>query len=313
MKFTLFLLVAIAATATAGNLRAPLLEDCRGDADAKKCCSWKKGEDHELYVKPAKGTHCCKRAIGMWMPTDNKKIDGEYCGTSDNEAMTFLKRSLREMAGTSLQFSNTISGLQNKESNAESEFKKNYVAYEKHENAKEKKNDDQMKLLMDKQQEQKDLKEDYKRTVFTLGKTLADFAKKKAAFVLEWGKVFAESVKARSAFKKALSDTAKMETTLSNEIKAFNECKNEKADKKKEIEELSKNIADENKNVQAMEKSVSDSTAKLEETKKHTEEEAKKLEGELTEANNGLKDVQEKEAKAKKSLEKLERSVLHAK
>ena len=73
-----------AVTANANMLRTPLLAVCRGDAPASKCCEYKKGEDHDLYLKPKGQSSCCNKNIGMWVPSVDKKLDNHSSRRTPN-------------------------------------------------------------------------------------------------------------------------------------------------------------------------------------------------------------------------------------
>ena len=72
MKYTLLLLVAVAATASASNLRASVntgmtmsqpIARCRvSGVTADKCCNYG-AKDHQLYQKPKKGNHAATKTL----------------------------------------------------------------------------------------------------------------------------------------------------------------------------------------------------------------------------------------------------------
>ena len=163
MKYTLLLLVAVAATASASNLRAsvntgmtmsqPLLARCRvSGVTADKCCNYG-AKDHALYQKPKEGKSCCNKNIGMWVPAMMSANDGKFChGVKAATGVT--KRTLQVIASASYQFRSAMSAMERTIAGQEYRFKVAYRKHEKHENAAAKKNEDAIKQLNDKKEQE---------------------------------------------------------------------------------------------------------------------------------------------------------------
>lgn len=305
MKVALFVLLAIAVTANANMLRTPLLAVCRGDAPASKCCEYKKGEDHDLYLKPKGQSSCCNKNIGMWVPSVDKALDNQYCNGQDNTDYNFLKRNLKEMASTAIQFKRTLEGLKAEKKNYEAEFRSNYVKHEKHENKNQKKLDDKIKMMHDKENEAADTKKSYKQTVTLLDSTLKYIEKSKASFITEWNKIVVESKQSRKKLVEALDDVNKMEAKLIKETDAFAACKIEDKKKKMEVDELQKVIKEEMEAVKSTSGKVSEAEINLEKTKLETEEQAKAMNDKIQTATDGLKGMKADEEKLAKDLDGL--------
>ncbi len=297
MKYTLLLLVAVAATASASNLRAsvntgmtmsqPLLARCRvSGVTADKCCNYG-AKDHALYQKPKEGKSCCNKNIGMWVPAMMSANDGKFChGVKAATGVT--KRTLQVIASASYQFRSAMSAMERTIAGQEYRFKVAYRKHEKHENAAAKKNEDAIKQLNDKKEQEEQVEASYKAARDALVSAQGQLAQTQAEYTKKLQMAKDANVDALKRYSEVQAETEGLDLLLKKEAGRLEKCTGDKKQLHAELAELKKALETEVKSLEGLKADAKKANEEIAAAKAANEAEAKKINAEIATAKVNL-------------------------
>lgn len=314
MKYTLLLLAAVAATASASNLRAsvntgmtmsqPLLARCRvSGVTADKCCNYG-AKDHALYQKPKEGKSCCNKNIGMWVPAMISANDGKFCH-GVKAATGVSKRTLQVVASASYQFRNALSAMERKIAGQEHNFKVAYRKHEKHENAAAKKNEDAIKQLNDKKEQEEQVEESYKAARDALMSAQDQLVQTQAEYNKKLQNAKNANVDALKRYSEVQAESEGLDLLLQKEAAHLEKCTGDKKQMHAELSDLRKALAVEVSSLEGLKGDAKKANEEIAAAKAANDAEAKKIAAEIATAKKNLDKFNKDKAAMDGELKKL--------